>query len=811
MVGNYFTVAVRNLLRHKVFSAINILGLAVGVACCVLIALYIQDEWRYDGFHDRGDRIYRVVRENVGGKINPRVEERTSGPLAPALQKDFPEVEQAVRMMGLTAKVWVRYKDAVYDFVFRTVDTHFLEVFSFPMLRGDPGSALADPYTVVMTESAARRYFGNDDPLGKTLTCEDTFFEGDYVVTGILRDIPSNSSLQFDMLTSTVSRGFQRVWENWQGPASWRPIQTYVLLAKGQSHMQLEKKLPAFLRRYLGEDAADKLAYHLQPLHRIHLYSTADYGMTQDFGLLPYGDIQRVSLFGAIAVLILLIACTNYMNLTTARSASRAKEIGIRQAAGAHRAQLVGQFLFESGFLSLLALGLGLALAALALPMLSGFLGKALSLRAEVVRSVPILFGFAVVVSLLAGGYPALFLSASRPVDVLKGRSGARVKGAWMRKGLVVFQFAIAILLIVGTAVIYKQMNFIRQKRLGYNPELLVTMPIFGMDRKIQKVFNDLLAFRYRTVKQEFLKHPGILKATAFRWDMGPEGGGMLQDIRAEGMEDAVQMRVQEADEDFLDTYGIELVSGRNFLSDIQSDLTEAFILNETAVRLLGWQNPLGRIVTWAGRRGPVIGVVKDFHDRSLREEIAPTAIVFRLHQFWSLAVRVQAKDIPGTLAFLKQTWEQFMPTRPFMYSFVDENLARMYQAEMKLWRMSQTFSMLAVFVACLGLFGLASFAAEQRTKEIGIRKVLGASLPGITLLLSKDFLKPVLVANAIAWPLAYAAADLWLQNFAYRVGIEVWPFLMGSVLAFMIALLTVSFQSVKAALANPVEALRYE
>jgi putative ABC transport system permease protein len=779
------------------------------MACCILIALYIQDEMRYDRFHEHGGRIYRVLWDNVGGEISPKVEERTPGPLGPALKRDFPEVEQTVRRMGLTAKIWVRHQDRVFDLVFRTVDPNFLDVFTFPLVKGDRSSVLRDPQTVVMTESAARRFFGGADPIGKVITGEDAFFEGDYRVTGILKDIPSNSSLQFDMLTSKVSAGFRRAWENWQGVGSWRPIQTYVLLAKGQSAQQLERKLPAFMERYMGKEAATRLAFHLQPLHRVHLYSTVDFGMVHDAWERPYGDIQRVRLFGAIAGLILLIACINYTNLVTARSVGRAKEVGVRQVMGAYRSQLIRQFLMESVLLACLSLCLGLVLAEAFLPALNAFTGKALSLGSATGTSALSLGIFALLVGLLAGGYPAFVLSAFQPIEAMKGKMRAGFKGLWLRRGLVVFQFATTVILIVSTVVVYRQLNYIKSRRLGYNPELLVTMPIFGMDRKMHRDVDDYLAWRYSTVKQAFLKHPGVLKASGLRWDMGPEGGGMLQTVRVEGVD--LPVRVQEADEDYLGAYEIPLLAGRNFSLSRPSELDNGFILNETAVKLLGWQDPLGKTLEWGGRKGPVIGVMKDTHDRSLREKVVPTVFVYRLYNFWSLCVRVRAENIPETLKFLERQWKAFLPTRPFMYSFVDEDLARLYEAENRLGRTSGTFSLLAVFLACLGLFGLISFTAEQRTKEIGIRKALGASVSDIVRLLSKEFVKLVLVANLIAWPFAYYVTTRWLQGFAYRTSPGVGIFLLGGVLSLVVTLLVVSGQAARAARANPVDALRYE
>ncbi len=386
---------------------------------------------------------------------------------------------------------------------------------------------------------------------------------------------------------------------------------------------------------------------------------------------------------------------------------------------------------------------------------------------------------------------------------------GPRSRGAWLRKGLVVFQFATTIVLIVCTTVVYQQLDYVNNKGLGYNPELLLTMPIFGRDRAIQTYASKRLANRYHTVKEAFLNHPNVLKATAFRWDMGPEGGGGLHTVWAAGQE--WQMRVQEADEDYLDTYGIEMVAGRYFRADMADSPAGDFVLNETAAKLLGWSEPLGKTLEWKGRKRRVIGVVKDYHDRSFKEAIAPTAIVFRTGLFWSLSVRIKGQDIPETLRFLEKNWKQFLPTRLFTYAFVDENLDRMYQAEMKLGNLASVFAIIAIFVACLGLFGLISFSAEQRTKEIGIRKILGASESGLVLMISGEFTRLVLVANLVAWPLAYWAMDQWLASFVYHIDVGMMPFVVSGMLAFAIALTTVGRQAWKTARANPVDALRYE
>lgn len=809
MLYNYFIVAVRNLLRYKSHSAINILGLSVGMACCLLIALYIQHELNYDRFHEKEHRIYRVLRENVGGEISPKVDLRTSGALGPAIVKEFSGVEQAARILGLSAKVWVRYEDKVFDHIFKTVDPNFLDVFSFPLIQGDRTTALQEPFTVVMTESAAKQYFGDEDPIGQILTCDERYFQGDYRVTGIIENIPSDSSVRIDMLTATVSPRFMQVWEGWSGPATWRPIQTYVLLKEGQSPDVLAEEMTALLERHLDANDVGKLKYHLQPLHRIHLYSNADYGIAQDIWMGVYGDINQVYLFGAVAILILLIACANYTNLTTARSIGRAREVGVRQVFGAHRVQIMAQFLSESILLVSISMGIAIGISEFALQYLNAFIGKSLSLQDELVFLAPFLICTILIVGILAGAYPAFFLSAFRPTDTLKRAIEPRSKGEWLRKSLVAFQFAITIALIVCTTMVYQQLDYISNKRLGYNPESLLTMPIFGRDRAIQTDASKRLAYRYQTVKEAFLNHPNVLKATAFRWDMGPEGGGGLRTVRTDGQE--WQLRIQEADEDFLDTYGIEIIAGRYFTADMADNSAGDLVLNETAVKLLGWSEPLGKTLEWSGHKGRVIGVTKDYHDRSLKETIAPTAIVFQTRLLWSLSVRIKGQDIPETLQFLEKKWKQFLPTRAFTYAFVDENLAQMYQAEMKLGSLSRVFSIIAIFVACLGLFGLTSFSVEQRTKEIGIRKVLGASESGLVLMFSGEFTWLVLFANLAAWPLAYWTMNQWLANFVYRIDVGVMPFVMSGLFAFAIALATVGFQAWKKARANPVNALRCE
>ena len=801
MFRNYLVVAIRSLVRHKGYSLINVSGLTIGMACCVLILLFIRDELQYDRFHENGDRIYRLIRQRQLNSGDIHSSTGTSGAAGPALLNDFPEVEQSVRYLSWGG-IWTTYGDKAFNQGFCLADKSILEVFTFPLLKGDPETALAEPFNVVLTERAVARYFGDEDPMGKTISVDHRYMGGEYKVTGILRDIPRHSTLWFDFLSATIPTSWARgVFEGWAIQSSWHPANNYILLREGADIRALEEKLQAFLIRYLGEENAKTNTYFLQPLKRVYLYSRVDYEIPW------YSDITYVYLFSAIGLFVLLIACINFMNLATARSASRAREVGMRKVVGAYRAQLIGQFLGESVLLSVVALLLATGLVKLALPGFNSLAYKELSLTAN--GHTGLLLGLpciAVFVGVLAGSYPALFLSAFHPAAVLKGTLRIGTKSTWFRKGLVVFQFTISVLLIVGTMVVYRQLEYMNTMQLGFNKEHIVLMPVFYRDRS--------LCARYEMVKNEFLQHPNVLNAAASH-SFGALGG-QLESVRPEGaLENEWQMRIVGVDEDFLDTYGIELLAGRNLSRDIASDSTEAFLLNETAVRRLGWAEPVGKQFEWQDggnlRRGHVIGVVRDFHNQSLREKIPPIAICKWQRVFNTLSLRIRGEDIPATMDFLRAKWQELIPALPFEANFMDEVLEGMYRRERRFGEITGIFSLLAVFVACLGLLGLASFTAQQRTREIGVRKALGASVSGVVLLLSEEFLKLVLVANLIAWPLAYYGLDNWLQNFEYRVSPGLTAFMLSGVLTLAIALATVSFQAVRAALINPVDALRDE
>ena len=795
MFKNYLTIAVRNLVRHKVYSLINLSGLAIGMACCILIMLYVQYEFSYDRYHENVEQIYRVIGE---GKIGDEISQgaQMPGPLAPALLNDFPEIISATRIKNVE-NVLISYGEKrFYEERAFFADPSIFEVFSFALIKGNPKTALQPPYSIVITEEMAKKYFGDDDPMGKIISYDNRY---DFKITGVLQNIPDNSHFKFDFLASLAcandlfGNGYLEDWLNWG-------IYTYVLVRNDFSPAELSQQFPEFVKKYLGEGWATyfQQQLHLQPLKRIHLHSNL-WGEIE-----PNSNINYIYLFSAIAFVILLIACINYINLSTARSATRAKEVGMRKAVGANRLQLAKQFLGESIFLSFIALLLAVALVELFLPAFSSLMDRKLVVNYYGNRLLlPGLIGIALFVGIVSGSYPAFFLSAFQPLGMLRKTLKTGLGHSKPRRILVVLQFVISIVLIIATMIIYSQLNYVRTKKLGFNKEQVVVIPI--RDNTVRQ--------RYESVKTELLQNSSITGATAASYL--PGGIKWIQSFWWEGIQDDDDntMAFDCVDHDFIETFEIELAAGRDFSKDFITDAKEAYILNEAAVRKTGWDSPIGKKFSAITRNdeGSVIGVVKDFHFKSLHKKIEPLVLYIKPESFNYLSVRIRPSNISGTLDFIKERWNEFSPNRPFEYFFFDEYFDRLYKAEEKLGKIFGSFSLLAIFIACLGLFGLASFATEQRTKEIGIRKVLGASISGIVLLLSKDFTKLVIVSNLIAWPIAYWAMSRWLQDFAYRINIGLGTFLLAGAIALVIALLTVSLQAIKAALANPVEALRYE
>lgn len=803
MFKNFLTIAIRNQLRQKGYTLINVLGLAIGIACFLLLFLFVQDEYQYDTFHTQGDRIYQVIRERQGVGQEAVFSKRTSGALGPALVQDFPNIEQAIRVWKWSA--WSSYQDKSFKERIVLADPNFFDFFTFKFELGNAGTALSSPNTVVITQSVAQKYFGDESPLGKTLTLQQRYLGGDYTVTGVLSDLPKNSTVQFDLVTSTVSQATYEFWDKWMTTQGWLPVDTYVMLSPGYDVQRLAQQLPEFMRRYMGEDVEKQNTYHLQPFLRMYLF------FESDFNIPGFSKIHTVYLFMSIAIFILVIACINFMNLATARSVKRAKEVGIRKVVGAFRFQLIGQFLGESVFLSLIALVLALGLAESALPAFNVFCGKELSLLSQ--PHVSFLIGLIVLalcVGCVAGSYPAFFLSRFQPTDVLKDH---RITGgnSWLRKGLVVFQFSISALLIVSTLVIHYQLHFMTHKRLGFKKENIVHMPIFLQSYSSEKDPTKRLSAKYRLVRDEFLKHPNITDASAFRAVMGESEGGFIRTVQIEGTTEREQrIRVQEADENFLRFYNIPLVKGNNFLADRRSS-EHAFMLNETAVRTFGLEDPVGKRIKWGDREGIVVGVTEDYHFASLRNEIEPYALYYGGPSFISMGLKIRSENVHETMAFIGDKWRQFVPGRPFEFSFLEDSLNQLYHEEQRLRQMATVFALIAIFVNCLGLFGLVSYTCEQRKKEIGIRKIIGASESQIVFLLSKDFLRLLVCANLIAFPVAYLVMQDWLQSFAYRIDMGVWIFALGGLVTCAIALVTLGYKSLAAARANLIDVLRNE
>ncbi len=794
MIKNYLTVAVRNIARNKTFSAINILGLAIGMACCILILLYVQDELSYDQHHEHAHRIYRIA---VEGKIAGTMRQYavTPLPMGPALVKDYPEVIEAMRFSRAEPKTLVEDQHGHFFYESGVVftDPNFFEVFNFPLSKGNPETAFSDPHSVVITKAIAQKYFGEQDPMGQILSFNDKAFK----ITGILKNTAHNSHFQFNLLASPMSRDHQSNWLR-------HDFYTYLLLQKRNSAQGLEAKLPDFIKAHTGEllKSGGFARYFLQPLTDIHLRSHLEGEMSEN------SDIRYVYLFLIIAFFVLILACVNFMNLSTARSATRSKEVGMRKVVGANRTQLIRQFMGESILLALLALFFAVALVEISLPAFNAFTQRELILDYTGNWHVVLtLLGVVLFAGLASGIYPALFLSAFQPVEILKSTLKRGLKTSSSRKTLVVFQFVISIILIIGTVVVYHQADYIRNKKLGFNKEQVIIMPYPGMQ----------VAERY---KSRLSGYVNVLSTSTSSNIPGRQFPTSQFRSPVDGAsQDGFEMNMIVVDRKFISTYGLELIEGRDFSKDILSDKDGELILNEAAMRHFGWTSCVDKEVEniWpeGGKmevvyRGEVAGVVKDFHYQSLHHQIEPL-IIMTGNWFEYFAIRIRSDDVAGTLGFLKAQWKEIAPNKPFDYFFLDDDYDKLYRTEEQIGTLFGLFSILAIFVASLGLFGLASFTAQLRIKEIGIRKVLGASVSNLVLMLSKEFALLVGIANLIAWPIAYYAMHRWLQDFAYRIDLEIWAFLLSGFLALFIALTTVSYQAWKVARTNPVDALRYE
>jgi putative ABC transport system permease protein len=812
MLRNYIKIAWRNILKNKTFSLINIFGLAVGLACFILIALYVVDELSYERFYPAANRTYRI-NSNIrfgGTDLDLAV---CSDPFGATLKKDYPEVEQFVRFYVNSGRKFVkRGTETIIENRSAHVDSTYFDVFPRPILAGNAKTALNEPNTVAISESAAKKYFKENDALGKTLEVginEKTL----YKVTAVYADIPGNSHFHFDFLFS-----MDNVTDYNFGNYLSHNFQTYVRLREGADPKVLEAKFPELINRYILPQAAklmeiksmadfeksgNKLGYSLMPITDIHLHSDR---MSE---LSVNGNFQYVYVFGGVALLLLTIAGINFMNLSTARSANRAKEVGIRKVMGTERITLIGQFMAESTLTSCLAFVFALLLAALALPYFNELAAKEFKMATFFQsRYLPFLLSLPLVVGLLAGYYPAFFLSSFRPIEVLKSKLNAGSSKSNFRNALVTVQFSISLLLIIATVIVYKQLNYIQSKNLGFNKDQVLVINATSGLQDNKEVFKNEV--------KELIGVKGACYAGYLPVDNSSRSDNSFSKYAVLDAKSGFNMQIWDIDYDYIPTLGMEMAKGRNFAKSYGTD-SSGIIINETAAKILGYPDPIGqKLYTSDGNSSEqniaytIVGVVKNFHFQSLRENVGPLAMRLGFSR-WETAFKVNMSEAPNLITQIEAKWKELAPGMPFRYQFLEEAFDEMYRAEQRIGQVALCFAFLTILIACLGLFGLVTYMTEQRTKEIGIRKVLGASVAGITTLLAKDFLRLVLLAILIASPLAWYMMKQWLSNFAFRINIEWWMFVGAGGLAVLIAFLTIGWQSMRAALANPVKSLRSE
>jgi len=818
MLKNYLKIALRNIGRHKGYSFINIAGLAIGMAVCILILVFVRNELSYDTYHEHKDRIYRIERRWFAADGSVRSSLCSVAPsFIPLLEEEFPEMEHVVRILGSGDTLITFGENNFVEERLYFAEHDIFDVLTIPLIEGNPQTALNNPKSIVLSESMALKYFGDEEPMGKIMKVDSR--REDFQVTGVMKDVPENSHLHFDFLASFITlKGLFPYYKDGSdyffGSTNFSDnvTYTYMRLAREADPGEVAGRIPGFIDRHLPtyESESGDIIHPsqwnnliLRKVTDIHLYSHTNNELE------PNSDIRYVRLFTLVALFILIIACINFMNLSTARAVKRAREVGLRKVVGANRKLLTTQFLGESLLIALLAMALALALVSTSLPYFSAFSGH--ELRFGLLMNpvgILILVSVFLITGLAAGLYPAVYLSAYRPATILRGELTRGARGAKMRKVMVVFQFAISAALIISVGVVFKQMRFLQNADLGFQRENIVMIPS-----------QSFIEQNWMEIKDELLKNPRILAATLSK--RAPSGRlldapGFRVEINGEMVDGSFTMPHNRVEHDFFKTYGMKIVAGRDFSIDHATDENEAFILNEAAVRRLGLKSPEDAVGLPMETRAPnlsgrVIGVVADFNYESMHREIVPMITYIRLGSTNTVSLRIAAGNIQETITYIQRIWDRFHPGYPVTYTFLDDRLNALYRNEARMMEMFGYFSILAIFIACLGLFGLASFTTELRTREIGVRKVMGATVSKIIILLSREFAKWVLVANIIAWPVTYFAMNKWLDNFAYRVNIGWIAFLLTALLTSMIALLTVSYQSIKAAVANPADSLRYE
>ncbi len=815
MLKNYLIIAVRNIAKNKTFSVINVIGLAVGVALFLLISLFVINEFSYDKFNEKVDRTYRIyVHSNINGQESNN--SKSPGLMGPRLKRDFPEIETYTRVGWFGQHNFTYEEKSFRESNIYGVDSTYFDVFTLPFIKGNPKTALKKPGTLVITESTEKKYFGKEDALGKILHTDK---QSDFIITGVMKDFPKNSHFKTDFLSSIYS--YPQIEKDY-----WLELwySTYLVLKKGTDPIAFENKLTEAGKKYITPSAEAVLGsnldlfllkgniyqHKLQPLSSVYLYSQRKYGidLNTEWGDIKTSDIVYCYVLGGIAIFILLIAVINFINLTTAKAERRAKEVGIRKTVGSSRFSLVIQFFTESILMSFLSVLLGLIIMHLILPLFNSFTGHALSLEYfNNLYSIPIIVGFILILGILAGMYPAFYLSSFAPSHILKSNIGKGSQKGSLRGTLVILQFSITIILLIGTIIIKNQLDYLNSRNLGFNKERLV-------------ILNDtnLLGNNYEIFKNDILKNPGILSASlsSRMFDNGIAGHGYLFN-KMTGT-DPLTFQFLNTDYDFIKSYQMKIADGRFFSKEFITD-SNAVVINQAAVREIGRGNPIGKKLVLLGTAGAeskpynIIGIVEDFNYESLHQKVRPLALHLRSEFYGAtvIALRLSGVNVTGTMAYVNETWNKFVRNNKINYSFLDQNLARLYETEGKINILVGVFTFLSIFIACIGLFGLASFVTEQRVKEIGIRKTLGASVFELVVLLSTEFTKWVIISNIIAWPVAYYFMNKWLQNFAYKVAMEWWVFLAAAASALLIAIFTVSYQALSAATANPVNSLKNE